>query len=135
MHVRRGDYLHYTGDNGVLPAIYYSRALAKIDGMGKNISRWMIFSEDRDWALTHLSFIPNAEVIDYESSNRDIEDLMIMKSCSAGVIANSSYSWWGAALGDHADRLIISPASYWKNAASNSTHWALPHWTLVEAWA
>jgi hypothetical protein len=134
IHVRRGDYLHFMGEGGVLPATYYSRALSKMEDMGKNISSWMIFSEDRIWALNNLGFVPNAEIIDYESSNRDIEDLIIMKTCSAGIIANSSYSWWGAALGDHADRLIITPDYYWEHSESKAINWALPNWSMVEAW-
>ncbi len=134
IHVRRGDYLHFMGEKGVLPVGYFSRALAKMRQMGKKISLWMIFSEDRIWALNNLGFVPNAEIIDYQSSNRDIEDLMIMKTCSAGIIANSSYSWWGAALGDHTDRLIVAPDYYWENSESKAINWALPNWSMVEAW-
>jgi hypothetical protein len=134
IHVRRGDYLHYMGEKGALPVTYYSKALAKLREIGKKAANWMIFSEDTEWARTNLSFAPNAEVIDYPSPNRDIEDLMIMKACSAGVIANSSYSWWGAALGDRPDRPIITPDRYWPHTGWIAEGWALPEWTQVRAW-
>ena len=134
IHVRRGDYIHFMGDTGLLPVGYYSRSFSAMQGLGKNINRWMIFSEDAAWAQANLSFIPNAEIIDYGSPNRDIEDLMIMKSCSAGIIANSSYSWWGAALGDRSDRPIITPDRYWKDSGWDSQGWALPEWIRVKAW-
>jgi hypothetical protein len=134
IHVRRGDYLHFMGEGGVLPATYYSRALSKVEDTGSNISRWMIFSEDKVWALKQLSFIPNAEIVDYPSQNRDVEDLMIMKECSGGIVANSSYSWWGAALGDRAQRPIITPDRYRKDSSWTADGWALPNWLQVRAW-
>jgi len=135
IHVRRGDYLHFMGEEGALPVSYFSRALAKTEESGKAVARWLIFSEDNDWAQANLGFVPNAEIVDYQSSNRDIEDLMIMKSCSAGIIANSSYSWWGAALGDRPDRPIIAHDRYWKTANWTTQGWALPHWTAIQGWS
>lgn len=135
IHVRRGDYLHFMGEEGALPVSYYSRALAKIEEAGKAVAHWLIFSEDNDWAQANLGFVPNAEIVNYQSTNRDIEDLMVMKSCSAGVIANSSYSWWGAALGDRPDRPVIAPDRYWRTANWTTQRWALPHWTAVQGWS
>lgn len=135
IHVRRGDYLHFMGEEGTLPVTYFSRALAKVKEAGKPVSSWLIFAEDNDWALANLGFVPNAEIVNYQSKNRDIEDLMIMKSCSAGIIANSSYSWWGAALGDHQDRPIIAPDRYWRAANWTTQGWALPHWTAIQGWS
>jgi hypothetical protein len=134
IHVRRGDYIHFMGDAGTLPVGYYSRSFSAMKTLGKSITHWMIFSEDADWARTNLGFVPNAEVIDYQSPNRDIEDLMVMKACSAGIIANSSFSWWAAALGDRPDRPIITPDRYWKSIGWAAEGWALPEWTQVAAW-
>jgi hypothetical protein len=134
IHVRRGDYLHFMGEEGALPVSYFSRAIAKIQETGKAIEHWLIFSEDNEWAQANLGFVPNAEIVNHQSTNRDIEDLMVMKSCSAGIIANSSYSWWGAALGDHPDRPIITPDRYWKDSRWTADGWALPNWLQVRAW-
>ncbi len=134
IHVRRGDYLHFMGEEGALPVSYFKRALARIKESGKAIEHWLIFSEDNDWAQANLDFVPNAEIVDYQSPNRDIEDLMVMKACTAGIIANSSYSWWGAALGDRPDRPIIVPDRYWKTANCTTQGWALTHWTSIQGW-
>lgn len=135
IHVRRGDYIDFMGESGVLPVSYYSRALAKMSHAGKQVAHWMIFSEDNDWAKTNLGFVPNAEIVDYQSETRDIEDLFIMKSCSGGIIANSSYSWWGAALGDRQDRPIIAPDRYWADSDWQACGWTLPNWLQVNAWS
>jgi hypothetical protein len=134
IHVRRGDYLHFMGEKGTLPVSYYSRAFTKMQAAGKRVAQWMIFAEDTDWARANLSFVPNAEIVDYPSPNRDIEDLIIMKTCSAGIIANSSYSWWGATLGDRPDRPIIAPERYWKGSETSTSAWTLPSWLRVKAW-
>lgn len=134
VHVRRGDYLHFMGEQGVLPVQYYSRALAKMKELDRRINKWLIFSDDPEWVRANLGFFPNTEIVDYQSANRDVEDLMVMKSCSAGIIANSSYSWWGAALGDRPDRPIVAPDNYWDNAAMETSRWALPAWHRVAAW-
>jgi hypothetical protein len=134
IHVRRGDYIHFLGEKGTLPASYYSRAISALRASGKRISRWLIYAEDQQWAHENLGFISDATVIDYESANRDVEDLMVMKECSAGIIANSSYSWWGAALGEHINRPIIAPDRYWRDSSQSLERWILPHWTQVKAW-
>lgn len=134
IHVRRGDYLHFMGEKGTLPVSYYSSAFAKMQDTGKKITQWMIFAEDTEWARTNLAFVPDAEIVDYPSSSRDIEDLLIMKTCSAGIIANSSYSWWGAALGDRLDRPIIAPERYWQGSQTSTSAWTLSSWLRVKAW-
>lgn len=131
IHVRRGDYNSLVGEAGLLPLEYYKKA---IQTFGSSEWHWLVFSEDEDWARHNMVFIPSWEVVNYDSKNRDIEDLMIMKECAAGIIANSSYSWWAAALGERIDRPIIAPDRYWKNADSSLLSWALPSWTQVRAW-
>jgi len=134
IHVRRGDYVHYMGEAGTLPVAYYAAALSQMQILGKQITNWLIFSDDTEWAQANLPMVPNAEFVSYRSAHRDAEDLMIMKACSAGIIANSSYSWWGAALGEQPHRPIITPNRYWKHSDWPVATWALPSWTQVKAW-
>ena len=134
IHVRRGDYVSFMGEDGLLPASYYSRALLKMRDIGKEVGHWMIFAEDLDWARANLSFVPNSEIVHYRSASRDIEDLMIMKACSAGIVANSSYSWWGAALGDRPNQPVVAPDRYWNQPDSSLSDWLLPNWDQVQAW-
>jgi hypothetical protein len=134
IHVRRGDYIQCMGDRGVLPLSYYANAMAKLREIGREIANWLVISEDSAWVKANMQFVPNAEIVDYQSPNRDIEDLLIMKECSGGIIANSSYSWWGAALGDRAQRPIITPDRYWKDSSWTADGWALPNWLQVPAW-
>jgi hypothetical protein len=134
IHVRRGDYINYGGEGATLPIRYYKDALQLLASEGLNVHRWLVFSDDPTWTRSHFSFLKGAQFVDYQSVNRDIEDLMIMKSCAAGIIANSSFSWWGAALGSRLERPIVAPDRYWRNYPFLSDSWSLPHWRHVEAW-
>ena len=134
IHVRRGDYLNVNGDAGVLPIDYYRRALKSLGPSGDTNIQWLIFSEDIHWAQHHFSFLKDWKVVEYESQDRDIEDLQLMAACDAAIIANSSYSWWGAALGNRPDRAVIAPDQYWNKLESSLRDWVLPGWIQVQAW-
>lgn len=134
IHVRRGDYVTYGGEKATLPLRYYKDALQLFRSEGVNMHRWLVFSDDPNWTRAHFGFLRGAEFVDYPSVNRDVEDLMIMNSCAVGIIANSSFSWWGAALGPNMERPIIAPARYWSNHPALAVRWSLPHWRHIEAW-
>lgn len=134
LHVRRGDYITYGGEKAALPLRYYKDALQLLRSEGVNVHRWLVFSDDPSWCRSNFSFLKEAAFVDYQSENRDIEDLMIMKSCATGIIANSSYSWWGAALGSNMERPIVAPARYWPNYPYLADNWSLPDWRHVETW-
>ncbi|MBE2179412.1 MAG: alpha-1,2-fucosyltransferase [Chthoniobacterales bacterium] len=134
VHVRRGDYAELVGDSGLLPVEYYRRAAATVtDRLGEDV-QWIVFAEDHAWARQNMGFLPGWQLVDYASDQRDIEDLQLMAACDAGIIANSSYSWWGAAMGDRAGRLIIAPDRYWNRGGADTTAWRLPSWQAVTAW-
>jgi hypothetical protein len=134
VHVRRGDYITIGGEKSALPLLYYQNAMQKLRVDGIAIAQWLVFSDDLNWTRTNLAFIKNAVFVDYHSRHRDVEDLMIMKACAAGIIANSSYSWWAAALGSETNRPIIAPDRYWPNHPPLAERWSLPHWQHVDAW-
>lgn len=131
IHVRRGDYASLMGEAGLLPLAYYKTALKLF---GNSTWHWLVFAEDEEWARHAMRFLPSWELVTYQSANRDVEDLLLMASCRGGIIANSSFSWWGAALGDHPKRPIITPDRYWKDSNWNADSWALPNWVQVRAW-
>lgn len=134
VHIRRGDYAELVGDSGLLPVEYYRRAASVVTEHFGGDVQWIVFAEDHAWARQHMDFLPGWQLMDYESCQRDIEDLHLMAACDAGIIANSSYSWWGAAMGDRAGRPIIAPDRYWKRDGTDTTAWRLPSWQAVTAW-
>jgi hypothetical protein len=105
IHVRRGDYLKLSDYHSMIPISYYKTATDFI-GIEK---KYIIFSDDIDWCKTAFSFLPNKTFI---SGNHDYEDLYLMSLCPKNIIANSSFSWWGAWLNQASDKIVISPKNW-----------------------
>ena len=109
VHIRRGDYLHLSveGELGIdLPKSYFEKAINIIE---KNIDTpFFIFLSDDisyvEWCFKEIE----PKII---SKNSMEVDLAIMTLCEAGIISNSSYSWWGAYL-MNTKKKIIAP-KYW----------------------
>jgi hypothetical protein len=110
LHVRRGDYVEVTGTlkyHGVCTPEYYRDALA-YTSMRVPISRLFIFSDDIEWVKNNMTFdfpvtfVSQADIPDYE-------ELMLMSYCKHNIIANSTFSWWGAWLNMNEDKIIVVP--------------------------
>jgi hypothetical protein len=111
VHVRRGDYLNpgIRGVHGLLSDSYYTNALKTMEMLIPGAIP-VVFSDDTDAARAMLEQNhPNAIFLQSPKVSKSIESLVLMSMSSGCVIANSSYSWWGAWLGDHADRPVIAP--------------------------
>lgn len=102
LHVRRGDYQSVQHILPILPISYYVDAVEKI---GKD-KLYFIFSDDINWCKNNFDFIPNKIFIE---NNTDIIDLYLMSKCKNNIIANSTFSWWGAWLNTNINKQIISP--------------------------
>lgn len=116
LHIRRGDYIEDPKTNayhGVCDISYYKKALEIIEErLGKNIEVF-VFSDDIAWAKENLTFI---EKINFVSNNSipDHEEMYLMSLCRHNIIANSSFSWWGAWLNQNQDKMVIAPKK-WNN--------------------
>jgi len=113
VHVRRGDYLKLSHTHHVLGTDYYSHAIAFMEERTKNQAVYFVFSNDLDWAEKHLP-IPNQRkrIVRNLSEGRDFEDLYLMTKCQHHIIANSSFSWWGAFLASGEGQQVAAPARW-----------------------
>lgn len=103
IHVRRGDYVQHSGSFPPINELYIQRAHdAMFDKVGKK--KLLIFSDDLQWCKDH---IPGHE---YSEGRNEYQDLSLMASCGHHIIANSSFSWWGAYLGHNPNKIVISPS-------------------------
>ena len=106
IHVRRGDYLLHSEHHIVQPVEYYEKALCRVPG----VSRWLILSDDTEWCKTQSCFA-QCEVIDEPD---ELVGLAVMSMCHGGaIIANSTYSWWGAMLGANEAAAPVVYPSHW----------------------
>lgn len=106
IHVRRGDYVNHPGYWVVTPE-YIQEALSKFDD---NEYTFLIFSDDIEWCK---SIFPEGVV--FIEENNQFEDLCLMSLCHHNIIANSSYSWWGAFLNQNPNKKVIAPSNWFSN--------------------
>lgn len=113
LHVRRGDYI--TDNNaakvhGTCDIRYYQKAVQKITETSKN-STIFVFSDDILWAKQHLD-TDNTYFIESIDNRPPHEDMYLMSQCHHNIIANSSYSWWGAWLNPNPNKKVIAPKQW-----------------------
>lgn len=116
LHVRRGDYVTHPDFGGIVTREYYERAIQHIRESVPN-TKFYVFSDDIDWCRKELplgsdaTFVSNPEFKDYE-------EMILMSLARHHIIANSSFSWWGAWLGSNPNKIVIAP-SKWSNLHEN----------------
>ena len=111
LHVRRGDYLAIAAHN-VCTEAYYTAALEAVVKRAQIAPHVFVFSDDPDWAKTHLPLTYPKTVVDFNDATSDYEDLRLMSLCDHNVIANSSFSWWGAWLNSNPAKVVAAPATW-----------------------
>ena len=111
LHVRRGDYISHPVSrqyNGTCSLEYYTKALELIvSKIGRDITVF-IFSDDIEWVKKNMPLPYRAEYVS-SPDIPDYEELILMSQCQHNIIANSSFSWWGAWLNKNPDKIVIAP--------------------------
>lgn len=112
LHIRRGDYLKHANLQGICTTEYYQKCLEMILQKHKNIIVF-IFSDDHEWVKVNIDFgVPMVVIEHTDKSFKDYEDLLLMSECQHHVIANSSFSWWGAWLGKNPNKIVCAPSKW-----------------------
>ncbi|MCR4313209.1 MAG: alpha-1,2-fucosyltransferase [Candidatus Roizmanbacteria bacterium] len=122
IHVRRGDYANDPKTNivhGTLGNEYYNQAFSLIKNNVKN-PQLFIFSDDIEWVRKNILLPFPATYVDWNNDKTAFEDLRLMSLCKHHIIANSSFSWWGAWLSENPNKIVIGP-SKWFNTKKSST--------------
>lgn len=123
IHVRRGNYVDRQNVHPLQSIDYYKQAISII---GEK-TLFLIFSDDIEWCESNLNFIENKIFI---SGNLDYQDLYLMSMCNHNIIANSSFSWWGAWLNNHNNKKVIFP-SLWFNNGINTSEIGGENWIKI----
>jgi hypothetical protein len=111
LHVRRGDYisnLETQKTHGVCDLSYYQRAINYLTEKIKE-PYFFLFSDEPEWVKQNLQLEFPYEVIDWNKGNNSFEDMRLMSHCQNNIIANSSFSWWGAWLNQNPNKIVIAP--------------------------
>lgn len=114
VHIRRGDYLsaHYVnGFAGICTVEYYEDAV-KIIKEKYSDAKFYVFTDDPQWVNKNIK-IENAQNVQYNTGKDSWQDMYLMSQCKHNIIANSSFSWWGAWLNNNPDKIVIAPKTWW----------------------
>jgi hypothetical protein len=115
IHVRRGDYLKLQHVYEVCSADYYLKAVQVLSEKVSGSPVLFVFSDDIDWCKENLNFQADLHVV---QTGDPYKDLFLMTQCRHHIIANSSYSWWGAWLNAHPDKIVIAPKKWYHHKQS-----------------
>lgn len=133
IHIRRGDYVdsdYWKSKLGTCSIGYYHKGLDYVRSKIGGKFNIFIFSDDIGWAMENLKLGQSAFFVSNSDSMTPHEDLMLMSSCKHHIIANSTFSWWGAWLNARSDKIVVCPDPFYDGRIAQSiapTSWnALP---------
>lgn len=134
LHIRRGDYSNTSLDNITLG--YYYNAISYIKNKTNQPICLFIFSDDQEWAKRNLIIDCAHYHIDHNNEEKSANDLTIMSQCKHSIIANSTFSWWGAYLGCmnniSPNRVVIAPTNWWNGINHNAIDVYPDHWVKLD---
>lgn len=122
IHVRRGDYVSSPTANsfhGVAGLDYYKVAMQIMEQQVTE-PMYYLFSDDCPWAKEHLvKDRKDIVIVDHNKEKDSWQDMYLMSKCNHHIIANSSFSWWGAWLNNSANKVVIAPKNWFANKEKN----------------
>lgn len=120
LHIRRGDYLENTeAYGGICTEEYYKKAIELVKKKEPE-AVFYVFSNETDWAkewidIQYKEMADRFVVIEGTTEETGYLDLFLMSRCKHHIMANSSFSWWGAWLNPSKKKLVIAPSKWFGN--------------------
>lgn len=128
IHIRRGDYM-----NSVNARVFwhpteewYRKGMQEIEKYtAKPV--YFFFSDDIHWAQSQFADVQNAVFVDVNRGKEAYNDMRLMAKCKHNIIANSTFSWWGAWLNSNPHKIVIAPEKYYIDKKANERY----HHTMI----
>lgn len=105
IHVRRGDYVNNSFYVDLMETEYYEKAMELFPDCD-----FLVFSDDITWCKEQSIFLG----CEFSEETDEVKDLNLMASCTGHIIANSSFSWWGAYLSPHEGK-VVAPKQWYSD--------------------
>lgn len=134
LHVRRGDYVSNQQTNsfhGTCSLNYYKRSLDYIIEKKPGDLKIFAFSDDPQWIKENLKTEIPIRFVDHNDADANFEDLRLMSLCKNNIIANSSFSWWGAWLNQNSEKIVIAPQRWFNNDKVDTSDVVPNSWTRI----
>jgi len=131
LHVRRGDYVSnakFHATHGTCDLDYYRRAT---DQMAQKLNKDLVFyafSDEPDWVRENLKLPHEMRIVSHNGPDHNYEDIRLMRHCAHHIIANSSFSWWGAWLNPNPDKIVMTPSRWFADPKMQKHDLLPPEW-------
>jgi len=125
VHIRKGDYLKYSNHHPTQSLDYYYEAIKRIN----NNELFVFFSDDIEWCKDNFKF----KNVFFVENEKDYIEMFLMSKCANNIIANSSFSWWGAWLNTNPSKIVVGPKKWFGiNLSHMNTNDIIPvSWTKI----
>lgn len=130
IHVRRGDYITnkvVTERFGLCSLDYYRRAVQHV-AQKVQAPVFYVFSDDPEWSQQHLKIDYPCVYVTHNTLEKGYEDIRLMTACKHNIIANSTFSWWGAWLNPNPDKAVVCPTPAFDQLDITDDDWYPPTW-------
>jgi hypothetical protein len=117
LHIRRGDYASNPSTfkmHGILSENYYKKACHLVSKITDEEPHFFIFSDDLEFSEKSTDYISHKTIVKTNSES-PYEDMYLMSMCQNHIIANSTFSWWGAWLNPREDKIVIAPRQWFSD--------------------
>ena len=133
VHFRRGDYLEDEKINSIHGILNNSYYYSSIEFISTLISEphLFFFSDDIEWVKKNINCTHTCTFINNDCLDKDSKELWLMSQCKHNIIANSSFSWWGAWLNKNRDKVVIAPKKWFINPKMNTDNIVPESWVRL----
>jgi hypothetical protein len=129
LHVRRGDYannVQTTATHGLCSIEYYHAAILHMANQ-IDAPNFFIFSDDIAWVKENLKIDFPHTFVNHNFGLESYNDMRLMSLCKHNIIANSTFSWWGAWLNSNKKKIVIAPKRWFANETIINTQDLIPY--------
>ena len=119
LHVRRGDYVSSkktVSYHGVCSLEYYAHAIQTLTNIFQDL-HFFVFSDDIEWCKANLNIPGEVTFISNNKGANSYIDMQLMSFCKHNIIANSSFSWWGAWLNNSKNKVVVAPKNWFTDSS------------------
>nr|WP_276562422.1 alpha-1,2-fucosyltransferase [Hoeflea prorocentri] len=134
LHIRRGDYVSDPKANavhGICSLAYYENAASLIARTMGQEPVFYVFSDEPGWVADNLRLPYEMRIVSHNGA-KNYEDLRLMSACRHHVVANSSFSWWGAWLNPSPEKLVVAPARWFADPSAHNPDIVPEDWVRLE---
>jgi hypothetical protein len=95
------------------------------------VNKYYVFTDDHDWCRKNFKLKYEMVFVDHNSERNNYADLYLMSKCDHNIIANSTFSWWGAWLNENPEKIVFAPKNWFNDKAYNTKDLIPDSWIKI----